>query len=283
MKSVVLITGTSTGLGIALSIQFAQAGHEVYATMRNTGKKEALLSAARDAGVNLNLLALDVQDKQSVTNCVEQIIQTHGRIDILVNNAGAGCVRTTEHITEEEADWVMDVNFHGVLRCTRAVLPHMRAAGEGRIINIGSVGGLVGQPFSDIYCAAKFAVEGYTESLASYITPNFGIQFCCVEPGGIATEFANNALTQLQSRGAMPEDDYKPVFDRFVASGVGEARGDVYQSAEDVAKVVIEVSRQEHMPLRRRTSPWAEQFTSLKTQADPDGLKLVALVQEAFN
>ncbi len=250
--------------------------------MRNPDKKEALLSAARDAGVNLNLLPLDVQDNQSVNSCVEQIIQAHGRIDILVNNAGAGCVRTTEHITEEEADWVMDVNFHGVLRCTRAVLPHMRAAGQGRIINISSVGGLVGQPFSDIYCAAKFAVEGYTESLASYITPNFGIQFCCVEPGGIATEFANNALTQLQSRGTMPEDDYKPVFERFVASGVGEARGDVYQSAEDVARVVIDIASQEQMPLRRRTSSWAEQFTALKTQADPDGLKQVALVQQAF-
>ncbi|GLS83723.1 MULTISPECIES: SDR family oxidoreductase [Gammaproteobacteria] len=282
MKPIALVTGTSTGLGIALSVQLAQQGYEVYATMRNVSKSQALLDAAKDAGVTLNVLALDVQNNETITESVEHIIAKHGHIDLLINNAGAGCVRTTEHATEAEINWVMDVNFHGVVRCTKAVLPHMRRAKQGKIINIGSVGGLVGQPFSDIYCAAKFAVEGYTEALASYITPSFGIQFCCVEPGGIATEFANNVIAQLQSNGEMPSDEYKPVFDAFLASGAGSERGDLYQSPEQVAEVVITTALKEQLPLRIRTSAWGEQFTALKTQADPSGLKQLALVQQTF-
>lgn len=282
MKPVALITGTSTGLGIAVSVALAQKGYEVFATMRNPYKRHALLEAADQAGVRLNVLRLDVQDSQSVTQAVAEVIASHGHIDLLVNNAGAGCVRTTEHASEEEVRWVMDVNFHGVVRCTKAVLPHMRSRGQGKIINIGSVGGLVGQPFSDIYCAAKFAVEGYTESLASYITPSFGIQFCCVEPGGITTEFANNVIAQLQREGQVPEDEYQVVFERFLASGAGEARDDLYQSAEAVSEVIVEVAGRRQMPLRIRTSAWAERFTSLKTQADPDGLAQLAIVQKTF-
>ncbi|WP_053981883.1 SDR family oxidoreductase [Marinagarivorans algicola] len=282
MKSVALVTGTSTGLGIALSVQLAQQGYEVYATMRNIAKSQALLGAAKKAGVSLNLLELDVQNNETITQSVEHIMAKHGQIDLLINNAGAGCVRTTEHTTEEEVHWVVDVNFHGVVRCTKAVLPYMRRAKQGKIINIGSVGGLVGQPFSDIYCAAKFAVEGYTEALASYITPNFGVQFCCIEPGGIVTEFASNVLTQLQSKGEMPNDEYKPVFDAFLASGAGFERGDLYQTPEQVAQVVVATALKKHLPLRIRTSTWAEQFTTLKTQADIDGLKQLAIVQQTF-
>ncbi|GEA01561.1 short-chain dehydrogenase/reductase [Alteromonas sp. KUL17] len=282
MKRVALITGTSTGLGISLSIKLASMDFVVYATMRDTNKRSELLAAAEKANVSINILPLDVQSNESVNRAVARIIDSHGQIDVLINNAGAGCVRTTEHASEDEVKWVMDVNFHGVVRCTKAVLPHMRSAGQGKVINISSVGGLVGQPFSDIYCAAKFAVEGYTESLASYITPNFGIQFCCIEPGGISTEFANNVVAQLQSNGPLPDDEYKAVFEKFLASGAGSERGNLYQTADEVADVVINVVKEDTMPLRRRTSEWAETFCSLKTQADPDGLKQVALVKRTF-
>jgi len=160
MKKVVLITGTSTGLGLATSILFAKKGFKVYATMRNLAKKDLLLEAAKNANVEVQIEQLDVTDMSSINTCVEKIIETEGQIDMLINNAGAGFVRTTEQATEEEILWVTDVNYHGVVRCTKAVIPYMRKARSGHIINITSVGGLVGQPFNELYCAAKFAVDG---------------------------------------------------------------------------------------------------------------------------
>ena len=133
MPKTVIITGTSTGLGVSIAVQAAQAGHTVYATMRNLDKRSALDAAAEQAGVNLTVLPLDVQDSVSVNAAVETVLEREERIDTLINNAGAGYVRTTEQATEEEINWVMDVNFMGVVRCTKAVIPHMRQARAGRI------------------------------------------------------------------------------------------------------------------------------------------------------
>ena len=176
MSKTVLITGTSTGLGASTAVQAAAAGHRVYATMRNTGKRDALDAAAQAAGVSVDVLQLDVQDSGSINAAVDAVLAKEEKIDVLINNAGAGFVRSTEQASEEEIAWVMDVNFMGVVRCTKAVIPHMRKQRSGHVISISSVGGLVGQPFNEIYCGAKFAVEGYMEAMASYITPNFGIR-----------------------------------------------------------------------------------------------------------
>ncbi|MGY8898323.1 MAG: SDR family oxidoreductase [Paraglaciecola sp.] len=272
MQKVILVTGTSSGLGIDIAIQLAAQGHKIFATMRNTDKKTALLEAAEKAQVSLSIKQLDVQNTGSVQRCVEQIIEQEGRIDVLINNAGAGFVRTTEQATEEEIEWVMDVNFKGVVRCIKAVLPHMRQARSGHVINISSVGGLIGQPFNEFYCAAKFAVEGYVESVSTYITANFGINFTNVEPGGIRSEFANNALAQFQGGGGMKEDEYRPILEKYIA-GAGSRTEGVYQTSAEVAKVVTDCVNQPHPPIRVRTSPWAEQFCLLKTERDPSGLK----------
>lgn len=277
MNKIALITGTSTGLGISLAVQLAEKGFKVYATMRNLDKKSALEEAARLANVALNILPLDVEKTESVNHCIDTIIQQEGRIDVLINNAGAGFVRTTEQATEDEIQWVMNVNFMGVVRCTKAVLPHMRSEKSGHIINISSVGGLVGQPFNEIYCAAKFAVEGYTESLASYIQPFFNIKFTAVEPGGISSEFANSALKQYQAGGGMPEDEYKPILEKYIAGAQSRAEG-VYQTPDQVAQVVINCVENPDPPIRVRTSPWSNDFCELKTQADPTGKLLQSSV-----
>lgn len=129
MQKIILITGTSSGLGASLSVQLASQGHKIYATMRNLAKQDVLLAAAKQAGVEMEVKQLDVQDAASINLCVEEILAKEGHLDVLINNAGAGFVRTTEQATDAEVDWVMDVNFHGVVRCTRAVLPAMREAG----------------------------------------------------------------------------------------------------------------------------------------------------------
>lgn len=280
MTKVILVTGCSTGLGIAIAVQAAKAGNTVYATMRNLDKRAALDAAIAEASVSMSVLPLDVQKTDTVNAAVEQIIAEQGRIDVLVNNAGAGYIRSTEQASEEEVNWVMDVNFNGVVRCTKAVLPHMRQKRSGHVITIGSVGGLVGQPFNDIYCAAKFAVEGYTEALASYVGPAFGLHFSVVEPGGIATEFANNVLKQVEETGGMLDDEYLPILQQYVAGAQSRATDGVYQTADEVAAVVMDVMSADEPPVRVRSSEWAENFAQHKTKADPDGKAGQAMVQK---
>ncbi|MBF7073429.1 SDR family oxidoreductase [Glaciecola sp. MH2013] len=279
MSKVVLITGTSSGLGLATAVQMAEQGFKVYASMRNLNSAKNLQSAMKEKGLSYSLLRLDVQETESVQAAVEDIIEKEKRIDILINNAGAGFVKTTEHASEEEIAWVMDVNFSGVVRCTKAVLPYMRRQGSGHIINVTSVGGLVGQPFNEIYCAAKFAVEGYTESLAAYVQPNFGVKFTLVEPGGISSEFANSVIAQLESSTGLPEDEYLPILRTYIAAAQQRSKeSGVYQSANEVAELILSVVNSDNPPIRIRTSKWAEKFSELKTMCDPDGKKQQALL-----
>jgi len=282
MSKIILVTGTSTGLGISIAVQAAQAGHTVYATMRNLEKREALDAAAQAAGVSLNVLPLDVTDSASVNAAVDQVIARETRIDVLVNNAGAGFVRTVEQATEAEIQQIMDVNFTGVARCTKAVMPHMRTARAGHIVTISSVGGLVGQPFNEIYCAAKFAVEGMMEAMASYITPNFNISFTLVEPGGIATEFVANVMKQVEGTGGILDDEYKPILEAYIGGAQNRGGQSAYQTADQVAEVVLGTIHADHPPLRIRTSEWAETLCHLKTGLDPDGHKLTAQVTKQF-
>jgi NAD(P)-dependent dehydrogenase (short-subunit alcohol dehydrogenase family) len=280
----ILVTGASSGLGMAIAVMAAKAGHLVIATMRNLDKRAGLDAAAAHAGIDLAVMALDVQDTASVNACVAGVMADYGRIDVLIANAGMGFVRTTEQATEADIAGVMDVNFMGVVRCVKAVLPHMRAARAGHVIAISSVGGLVGQPFNEVYCASKFAVEGYIESLASYAGPAFGIGFTVVEPGGIVSDFAKSALQHYTATGGMIEDDYLPLIQKYLggqaarvasATAAGEA---IYQTADQVAAVVLGCIGASPVPVRLRTSGWATAFCGLKTGLDPDGTKLQAQV-----
>ncbi len=284
MKTV-LITGCSTGLGVSLAVKAAQAGYTVVATMRNLAKRDTLDAALAEAGVSADIRVLDVTDLDQIEAVVSGVVADHGGVHALINNAGAAQLRTTEQASDEELQWMTEVNYYGVVRMTKAVLPHMRKARAGRVINISSVGGLVGQPFNDFYCAAKFAVEGYTESLASYVGPAFGLHFSTIEPGGIATAFADNVMAHLAQTGGVLDDEYKPILEAYV--GGARRRADsgqsiAYQSADEVADVVMEVLQAEKPPLRTRTSEWSEEFTKLKTVGDPTGRKLVEDVVERF-
>lgn len=167
----VLITGTSSGIGLAAAIAAARAGWRTVATLRDTGRADALRKAAAEAGVEIDIRQLDVVDEASVTAAVEGVIADYGRLDAVVNNAGAGHVGTLELESVADVREVMEVNFFGVLNVSKAALPHLRATG-GRLITVTSVGGVIGQPFNEAYCAAKFAVEGYMESLAPSPAPS---------------------------------------------------------------------------------------------------------------
>lgn len=287
MSKKILITGTSTGVGKALAVSLAQKGHTVWATMRNLAKKDALEAEAESAGVTakLSIKQLDVEHTDSVNACVKDMLEKEGSIDVLINNAGAGFIRSVEQATYDELDWVMNINFMGTVRCIKAVIPHMRQARSGHIINVSSVGGLVGQPFNEMYCASKFAVEGLTESMASYMTAGFGIKFTSVEPGGISTEFASNVMEKVGKTGGVLQDEYAPMLGMYTAqfharnssdaaaAQEGEKKKPSSQTAQEVADVIIQCVENPEPPVRCRTSEWAEDFCNLKTSADPDGKK----------
>jgi short-subunit dehydrogenase len=285
MKKNVVITGTSSGVGFESSILFAQNGYKVFATMRDVSKSNALNEKIEKEKLDIDILQLDVTNENSVTSCIHNIINKNGQIDILINNAGGGFAKTTEQATEEEMKWVTDLNYYGVVRCTKAVLPFMRKQNSGRIINVTSVGGLVGQPFNELYCAAKFAVEGYTEALAAYVEDYFGIKFSIVEPGGIATEFAKSTISKTVVDGQMAHPEYIHIFQKYMAGiqkRAAEGAERSYQTGIEVAAIILKVAEDENPPLRIRTSAWAENFCSLKTKADPDGTILLKAVKEKF-
>lgn len=285
MKKNILITGTSTGVGFESAILFAKNNYKVYATMRNLKKADALKSKIESENLDINIIPLDVTNIESIQSAVNKIIENDGRLDTLLNNAGAGFAKTTEEASIEEIKWVTAVNYLGVVYCTQAVLPFMRKQKSGQIISITSVGGLVGQPFNELYCGAKFAVEGYMEALATYVSDAFNIKISCVEPGGIATEFMTSAIGKTAVDGVFATGEYLPIFERYMAGNqkrASESTEQVYQTGFEVAEVILKVAKTEKPPLRIRTSQWAENFCELKTKSDPDGIKIVNQIKETF-
>lgn len=281
----ILITGASTGIGFHTALLLAKEGHKVYATMRDTSKADKLQQEAQNQNTRLTILELNVQDEKSISNCVTEILAQEDRIDILINNAGAGFIRTMEQASMDEIQHVMDVNFYGVIRCTKAVLPVMRKNQSGHIINISSVGGLVGQPVNEIYCAAKFALEGLTESIATYMKPYFGINVSLIEPGGVITEFGNSLTKYFEETGGIKDDDYKPLMQTYMdyrASFTDEVKERVFQKPSQIAALILQCINDPEPKLRYLSSEGAAAFTKLKSGLDPDGEGIKAQVRKGI-
>ncbi|BBC91408.1 SDR family oxidoreductase [Streptomyces griseofuscus] len=263
----VLITGTSSGIGLAAAVGAARSGWTAIATMRDTGKAEALLAAAAEAGVadRVQVKRLDVIDPESVTVCLDEVISDHGRLDALVNNAGAAQVGTIEQSSLDDIRAAMEVNFFGVVAMTRAALPHLRAS-QGRVITVSSVGGAVGQPFNEAYCAAKFAVEGFMQSLAPVAT-TVGVDVTVIEPGAVASEFVANLGLDVPALLA-EAGPYAPALQAYIAR-TRESFGNAQTPAEAAAPI-IDALTAERPPFRVQTSQWARDFVAT-TLADLDG------------
>jgi len=175
---IVLITGISSGFGLAMARQFSEDGHIVYGTVRREVEELP----------GVHYLHADVRDNEQVKAAVSAVIFEQGHIDVLVNNAGMGIGGPIEFTSEEDFKLQMDTNFMGQVRFTQAVLPHMRQRRSGRIIFFSSIGGIMGLPFQGFYSASKFAVEGFAEAL-QIETNQFGLKMILVEPGDFATGF----------------------------------------------------------------------------------------------
>ena len=189
-KSVALVTGASSGIGKATAERLATAGYKVYGTSRR---------GATPGQRSFEMLTLDVTSDESVDAAVNDLLRSEGRVDLLVNNAGFSVAPAgAEESSIEQARSIFDTNFFGIVRMTRAVVPHMRRQGQGRIINIGSIFGFLPAPYMALYAATKHAVEGYSESLDHELRTR-GIRVSVVEPANTHTQFDVN-LAEADSK-----------------------------------------------------------------------------------
>lgn len=186
MRDSVLVTGSSTGLGLETAVYLAERGFEVYASMRNLERRGVLEDAAARRNVEVHVLQLDITDRSSIDRAVRTVVERSDGIYGLVNSAGIGLRGFFEDLAEEEIRQLFEVNVFGAMSVTREVLPHMRVVRRGRIVIIGSAGGRVGSMTISAYCASKFALEGFGESLASEVAP-LGLYVSLIEPGLVMT------------------------------------------------------------------------------------------------
>jgi NAD(P)-dependent dehydrogenase (short-subunit alcohol dehydrogenase family) len=193
---IAVITGSSSGFGLLTSIELANAGFRVVATMRDLGRRERLDQAAAAAGVagHIDIRALDVTNFEALPPFVDAVVRDHGRLDVLVNNAGFAVAGFAEDIKLEELRRQFETNFFGAVAMTKAALPTMRRQHSGHIIMVSSIGGLLGSVSVSSYSASKHALEGWSESLRMEVNA-LGIKVVLVEPGAY--------LTDIWTRGAV--------------------------------------------------------------------------------
>lgn len=197
----ILITGASSGIGRSTAVYLAQQGYTVFGTSR---------SPTAENTDGFTMLRLDVTDESSAQQCVAAVIERAGSLDVLVNNAGVDLAGAIEETTLEEARWIFETNFFGVVSMTRTALPHMRHRRSGQIINISSGLGRAAWPFEAFYCASKFALEAYTESLR-YETVLFNIKVSSVQPS-----FYRSNIIRTQRYTAPVIEDYEPARGRAI-------------------------------------------------------------------
>lgn len=252
---IALVTGASSGIGEATAKRLAKAGYKVYGTSRR---------GAQAGQRTFEMLPLDVTSEESVEAAVKEVLRRHGRIDLLVNNAGFGVApAAAEESSIGQARAIFDTNFFGIIRMTRAVLPHMRQQGSGRIINIGSVLGLLPMPYMALYSATKHAVEGYSESLDHELR-TMGIRVSVIEPAYIKTPFDANFMAP-----DAPLDEY-----REVRSAVDKRVKEVVEGAdgpEVVAETVLQAAIEARPKLRYAAGGLAGRLRLLRRFA-PVGL-----------
>ncbi|MDQ7734178.1 SDR family oxidoreductase [Halomonas sp. SpR1] len=235
-----LITGTSTGLGRLLTERLLERGDRVIATLRRQGSLDDLLALHGD---RLQILTFDVTDTPSMRNAVSQAFTTFGRIDVVVSNAGYGLFGAAEEASDEQIERQIATNLTGSIQFLRAVLPHLREQGGGRIVQVSSEGGQIAYPSFSLYHATKWGIEGFVESVAKEVAP-FGIDFIIAEPGPTATHFAEG----LDRTPTTPiyEDTPAGELRRALASGDLAIKGD----AGNTVDAIINITDMPNPPLR---------------------------------
>ena len=241
MAKVWLITGSGNGLGRDIAEAALAAGDNVVAAARRTEELDALV---QQYGERVKSVTLDVRDEAAAKAAVQAAIDTFGRLDVLVNNAGYGQFAPFEQMDEEDFKGIIDTCFWGVVYTTRAAVPAMRKQKGGHIFQVSSIGGRLAMPGNTPYHAAKWAVGGFSDSLASEVA-SFGVKVCTLEPGGIRTNWAARASEKPVE--LLPE--YEPsvgAMMKMLRSYIGTAEGD----PKKIADVIVKLSNSDDVPQR---------------------------------
>ncbi|WP_341676484.1 oxidoreductase [Niveibacterium sp. SC-1] len=242
MSKVWMISGASRGIGLEMARAALRAGHSVVATGRRAEAVEAALSGEQGA---LLTVALDVTRGDQIAAAVEMAVSRFGRIDVLVNNAGYGQLGLFEECSAEEVRQQFDTNVFGLMALTRAVLPVMRRQRGGHLFNITSIGGLLGAPAGSLYCASKFAVEGFSESLAAELA-DFGIGITLVEPGYFRTDFLDERSLRYGTRRIADYAQRSTELEQYYKSHSHRQAGDPVK----LASALLQLSEAPAKPLR---------------------------------
>lgn len=260
-SQIILITGASSGFGKVTAQMLSEQGHIVYGTSRKPSENMN----------NVKMLVVDVTSPLSICQAVEQIISEQGRIDVLINNAGIGIGGALELATEDEVSKQMNTNFFGVVNMCREVLPVMRKARKGKIINISSIGGVMGIPYQGFYSASKFAVEGYSEALALEVHP-FHIKVCLVEPGDFNTGFTDNRNISEQTR---LDADYRESFLKSLKIIEKEERNGCHP--RKLAAAICKIVARKNPPFRTKVGPLVQVLFAKSKRWLPDSVMQYAL------
>jgi NAD(P)-dependent dehydrogenase (short-subunit alcohol dehydrogenase family) len=257
------ITGASTGFGRVLAEEVLKAGGKVIATARNRDKVADLEAKYPQKA---KALALDVTDDSQVDSAVTQAFAQFGRVDVLVNNAGYGVAGAIEEVSESEFMPMFETNVFGLLRVTRAFLPHLRKQRSGHILNLSSIGGVVASPGMGYYNATKFAVEGISEALAAEVAP-LGIHVTIIEPGPFRTDFLGRSGVVAKTRVA----DYDTTagnMRKYFAENNGKQKGDPVRAVHAMMQIVESPNPPLRLPmgasalerLRNKLASWKKEI-----------------------
>jgi len=253
MPKVWLVTGSASGLGRSIAEAVLASGDRLVATARDPHRLDYLVEKYGD---QVRTAPLDVADEDAAKAAVQVAVAAFGRLDVVLNNAGFGDFSPFEQLSSERFKAVIDTNFYGVVNVTRAALPIMRKQKSGTVLQISSVGGRITRPGNAVYHAAKWAVGGFTESLAQEVAP-FGVKVCALEPGGIRTNWGARA-----SKG-MPRllPDYEPSVGAFAAA-ISSYWGHETSDPAKVAQVILRLVENDKLPAHLLLGSDAVQFTA---------------------
>lgn len=240
---VAAVTGAASGIGRAVALELAREGcHLALCTSRNRAGLEETAAAARAQGVNVTVQLVDVADRTAVYEWADCVASDHGKVNLVVNNAGVGLNSTIEGMDIEDFQWLMNINFWGVVYGTTAFLPHLKGAGEGHIVNVSSALGLMSLPCQSAYNSAKFAMRGFTDSLREELDiMRCGVSATIVYPGGVRTPFVSSGRMNANVRELGFDDrNFQEKFDRaFITSAETVARRIVNAIKKNKRRAVI--------------------------------------------
>jgi NAD(P)-dependent dehydrogenase (short-subunit alcohol dehydrogenase family) len=269
--AVILITGSSTGIGYATTETLARDGHTVYATMRSPQRSPQLQQLADDNNLPITILQMDVLDDESVQHVIKSVLSKEKHIDVLVNNAGIGSWGAVEELPMELFKGDMDTNYFGTVRCIKAVLPSMCERKAGTVINISTIAAKVFSNFHGSYCASKAAVEALSESLAQELVP-YEIRVVLVQPAFIETPIFSK--TNL-----IPSDTRYPNIKRYFS--VFAAALENHESADKVAEIIKDIVAGIRNEFRIPVGLYAEGFLNFRASLrDEDWINSVSVGDE---